>query len=218
MEHNTDKGFVKLKRNILEWEWYQDNHTARLMIHILLKSNYMTKNWQGITVRPGELITSIKNLSNELCLTENIIRTALSKLRKTGYISKQSTNKYTKIKLLKSDIYDELNFTINEQKHMPTLNKSHSDNKPITTTNKVNKEKEIIERKEVFKKEVFLFQNQFLQETLNNFYNYWTEENRQTGRLKFEDEKYWNLESRLHNWKSFKTKTQEKKRPINLNR
>lgn len=218
MENVINKGFVKLERNILEWEWYQDNHTVRLMIHLLLKSNYVTKKWQGNTIHPGELITSIKNLSKELCLSENIIRTALSKLKKTGYIITQSTNKFTRIKLLKSDIYNDTNFTNNKQKSNPNTNKVHSNHQPLTTTNKVNKEIEIIERKDVFKNQIFQFQNQFSKEVLNNFYNYWTEENRQTGRLKFEDEKYWNLESRLHNWKQFKTKNQEKKRPINLNR
>ena len=217
MKQNTDKGFVKLQRNMLEWEWYQDNHTMRLMLHILLKVNYTSKKWQGITINPGEMITSINNLSKELCLSENIIRTALKKLKKTGYIITQSTNKFTKIKLLKSTIYNDSDFTNNEPKNYPSVNESLSNDKPITTTNKVKKEIDIIERKEVFKKQIFQFQNQFSKEALNNFYNYWTEENRQTGRLKFEDEKYWNLESRLHNWKQFKNIKTEKQK-INLNR
>ena len=115
MENTIDKGFIKLKRNMLEWEWYQDSNTTRLMIHLLLKSNFKTKNWQGHTINPGELITSIKNLSKELRLSENIIRTALKKLKATGYINTQSTNKNTKVKILKSDIYDELNISDNTQ-------------------------------------------------------------------------------------------------------
>jgi flagellar motor component MotA len=118
---------------------------------------------------------------------------------------------------LKSTIYNDFDITNNEPKNNPSVNESFSNDKPMTTTNKVKKEKDIIERKEVFKKQIFQFQNQFSKEVLNNFYNYWTEENRQTGRLKFEDEKYWNLESRLHNWKQFTTNKKEQAK-INLNR
>lgn len=52
MREQRDIGFVKLKRNFLEWEWYQDNNTSRVMIHLILKSNYTVKQWQGNTINP----------------------------------------------------------------------------------------------------------------------------------------------------------------------
>ena len=81
METNIDKGFIKLKRNILEWEWYQDANTTRLMIHLLLKSNFKTKSWQGNVIYPGELITSLESLSTELNLSVGMIRNSLKKLK-----------------------------------------------------------------------------------------------------------------------------------------
>lgn len=215
MENLTDKGFVKLKRNILEWEWYQDNNTFRLMIHLLLKSNYTSKKWQGNIINPGELITSISNLSKELKLSENIIRTALKKLKQTGYIITKSTNKFTKIRIVKSIIYDEISITNNEQNLNPISNQQQSEHNQLTTTKKVKKEIEIKERIEVFKKQIFHFKNKYSNEVLNSFLNYWTEENKQTGRLKFEDEKYWNLETRLANWKQY-PKATTKKEPNNF--
>ena len=104
MQKQKDIGFVKLKRNFLDWEWYQDNNTSRVMIHLLLKSNYTVKQWQGNTINPGELITSIGNLSKELQLSENIIRTCLKKLKKTNYIATQGTSKFTMIRIMKSSI------------------------------------------------------------------------------------------------------------------
>ena len=77
MENNIDKGFVKLKRNMLDWEWYQDANTTRVMIHLLLRVNYTTNKWQGNEIKPGELITSLASLSAELKLSENKIRTSL---------------------------------------------------------------------------------------------------------------------------------------------
>lgn len=215
MENIIDKGFIKLKRNMLEWEWYQDSNTTRLMIHLLLKSNFKTKNWQGHTINPGELITSIKNLSKELSLSENIIRTALKKLKATGYINTQSTNKNTKVKVLKSDIYDELNISDNTQNHKQKTSHSQPNQNQITTTNKVKNEIETIERKEVFKKQILQFQNQFPKEKLESFFNFWSQECTQTGRLKFEDEKFWNFESRISIWKVFGSES-NKKEPNNF--
>ena len=212
MEDLIDKGFIKLKRNILDWEWYQDNNTFRVMIHLLLKCNYTTKNWQGHIIYPGELITSTKNLSKELDLSENIIRTALKKLKMTNYIITQSTNKFTKITIVQSDIYDKIPISSNQPIEVPNTNKKQPINKPVTTTNKVNKEIESIKRKEMFKKQIFQFQNQYSNETLNNFYNYWTEENKQTGRLKFEEETFWNLETRLSSWKNYNSTSKNQKK------
>jgi hypothetical protein len=200
MQEQRDIGFVKLKRNLLEWEWYQDSNTCRVMIHLLLKSNYTVKQWQGNTINPGELITSIGNLSKELRLSENEIRTCLKKLKKTNYIATQGTNKFTKIKIIKSSIYDEIPFANNEQNHNPLTNQLNSSHNQITTTNKVKKEEENKEGIELFKNQVFKFSNTYSQEHLNGFYNYWNTLNKQTGRRKFEENNYWNLENRLKIW------------------
>lgn len=201
MQEQRDIGFIKLKRTFLEWEWYQDNNTSRVMIHLILKSNYTVKQWQGNTINPGELITSISNLSKELRLSENEIRTCLKKLKKTNYIITQGTSKFTKIKIIKSSIYDEIIFTNNEQIHNPLTNKPHSNNEQITTTNKVKKEEENKEGIELFKNQIFQFSSLYSQEHLNGFYEYWSSQNKQTGRRRFEEDNYWNLENRLKNWK-----------------
>ena len=215
MQENKDTGFIKLKRNILEWEWYQDANTTRLMIHLLLKSNFKTKSWQGNVIYPGELITSLENLSTELNLSIGMIRNALKKLKSGKYIATKTTNKFTIIKVLKSVVYDNVNSQNSKQNDSPTTNEQQSSNNQTTTTNKVKNVLEIIERKEIFKKQIFQFQNQFPKEKLESFFNYWSEECKQTGRLKFEDEKFWNLESRISNWKVFVNET-TKKEPNNF--
>jgi DNA-binding transcriptional regulator YhcF (GntR family) len=216
MLEQRDIGFIKLKRTILEWEWYQDNNTFRLMIHLLLKSNYTVKQWQGNTVHPGELITSIGNLGKELDLSENVVRTCLKKLKKTNYIITQGTNKFTIIKIIKSSIYDEIAFTNNKQIDDPKTNKPHSTDKQITTTNKVKKVEENKESIENFKSQVFQFSSSYSQEHLNGFYEYYSSQNKQTGRRRFEDDNYWNLEDRLKKWKVINPKKEAQ--PFTKNR
>lgn len=216
MNEYRDLGFVKLKRNFLEWEWYQDSNTSRVMIHLLLKSNYTIKQWQGNTINPGEFITSTGNLSKELRLTVNEIRTCLKKLKKTNYISTVGTSKFTKIKITKSSIYDEIIFTNNEQNHNPLTNQPNSSHNQITTTNKVKKEEENKESIELFKNQIFQFSSSYSQEHLDGFYEYYSSQNKQTGRRRFEDDNYWNLEDRLKKWKVLNPKKEAQ--PFTKNR
>ena len=211
-----NKGFIKLSREILEWEWYQDANSSRLMIHLLLKANFSTKKWQGKVIKPGELITSLDKLSKETGLTVNSIRYALKKLKTTGYIFTKSTSKFTHIKVCKSEFYTDAENLNNKQIQNTVIIDTQLNHNPVTTTNKVNNEKELLEKKEIFKNEIFQFKNHFSFEHLISFYNYWSEECKQTGRMKFEDQKHWNLQTRLESWKSFsKEKT---KNNFNKNR
>ena len=205
-----DNGFVRLSKQVLEWQWYNDPNVARLYFHILLKANFKENNWRGIEIKIGEFVTSIDKLHVELNISIQTIRTAMKKLERTGYIQLKPTNQFTLIKLLNSDVYNsQSNNTIIQSDKQKTIHQ-HSNNKQLTTTNKEKKELETLERKEIFKKQIFQFQNQFPKEKLESFFNYWSEECKQTGRLKFEDEKFWNLETRISNWKVFVNETAKK--------
>ena len=92
-----EQGFIKIFRSIVDWEWYSDISTTRLYMHLLLKANYKEKIWRGEAIAVGELITSFHNLSEETNLTKQQIRTTFEKLKKTGEITVETTNRYTKI-------------------------------------------------------------------------------------------------------------------------
>ena len=99
------EGWITLHRKLLEWEWYDDIPTCRLFIHLLLRANYKPCKWHGQTLNEGELITSIGSLSEETGLTERQVRTALDKLKNTGEIDKQTTNKFTLVKVRNYAVY-----------------------------------------------------------------------------------------------------------------
>ena len=54
-------------------------------------------------------------------------------------------------------------------------------------------------RRESFRQECLRYVGKFNEERLADFYYYWSETDRQ-GRMRFERQKYWDLESRLHRW------------------
>lgn len=97
--------YIRLSRKILEWEWYKNINTKILFLHCLLKANWKEGRFEGTTVPRGSFVTSVKQLSLELGLTNDEIRTALKHLLNTGELTKQTTNKYTVITVCNYDLY-----------------------------------------------------------------------------------------------------------------
>ena len=138
-------GYIKLFRQIVDWEWYDDIPTCRLFIHLLLKVNHADRNWQGKKIERGSCITSFASLSTETKLSVEQIKRALKNLQKTGEIKKISTNQNTLIIVTKYDDYQcftnaDNKQTTNEQQtdNMQKTNGKQTDNKR-TTTNKNEK-------------------------------------------------------------------------------
>jgi hypothetical protein len=194
---------VKLPRSILNWEWYDHPDVSRMYIHLILKVNYAPAKWRGLEILEGEHITSISKLSIELLMSEFKVRESLTKLKNTNYIEITTTNKFTIVKLIKSRLFEnEKDLNHNQIKNEPAI--KLKTNQKQTTTNNNNKELiEIEKRKEFFKNEIFKFSNQFSSIHLEGFYKYWSTENMQTGRQKYEEDNNWNLEQKLKSWKVF---------------
>lgn len=139
-----EQGYIKLFRQIVDWEWYDDIPTCRLFIHLLLKVNHTDRNWKGKKIERGSCITSFASLSTETKLSVEQIKRALKNLQKTGEIKKISTNQNTLIIVTKYDDYQcfanvDNKQTTNEQ-HEDNMQKTsgqQTDNKRTTTNNNV---------------------------------------------------------------------------------
>lgn len=141
-------GWIKLHRSTLKWEWYDDLPTFRLFTHLLLSVNYEQKQWRGITVEPGQIITGRKALSAATKLSEMQIRGALEKLKKTKEITIKSYSKFSVITVNGWKEYQQSN----QQNDHQTTNNQPTNSHQTTTT---KEGEEIKERKKVKKKRVF---------------------------------------------------------------
>lgn len=108
-------GWIRLHRKITEWEWYRDGNTFRLFIHLLLTANHRPQRWQGITVRRGQVITGRKSLSEQTGLSQQSVRTSLSKLKSTNEITVESTSKFSIITVCNYELYQQPETTGNQQ-------------------------------------------------------------------------------------------------------
>ena len=183
------KGWISLHRKFLDWQWYTDANVMRLFIHLLIKANHTKKIWRDITINRGELITGRKQLSAELQLSEQVIRTTLKKLEKTQEITIKSTNKYSIITVCNYDSYQDNNNDANQQVNQQITNNQPTNNQQITTTNNDNNlnndnngnnntlaQKEFLHEKEVLNNVFKLFDVKVIQSLNENSKNKWLDE------------------------------------------
>lgn len=99
------KGYIKLHRRILDWEWYKDNNTKTIFIHLLLNACYDNCRFMGNAVERGQYMTSLSRLSSDVNIPVRQVRTALKRLAITGEIDMQTTNKYSLITICNYESY-----------------------------------------------------------------------------------------------------------------
>lgn len=101
----TDSSFIYLHRKITDWEWYLNTNTFRIFIHCLLKANYKDKQWQGMTIKRGQFVTSQYRLADETGLSRTAVKHALKNLQKTNELTYKSSTQNTIITVVNYDEY-----------------------------------------------------------------------------------------------------------------
>ena len=129
------KGWVKIHRQIINWEWYDEPNTFRLFFHLLLKANHKPRKYRGAIIDVGQVMTGLDLLSKETGLSVQKIRTSLERLKSTNEITIKSSNKGTIIQIVKYKDYQILTSDI--------TNEQQTTNKQLTTNKNVKNEEEV---------------------------------------------------------------------------
>lgn len=140
-----ETGWIKLHRQLLNWEWYTDEKVFRVFLHLLLKANHEKVKWRGYDIEVGQRITSYQHLSDELGLGVQSIRTALNKLKSTGEITVKNNNKHSIITILKYKSFQSTDKLTGEQQatnKQLTTNKNYKNEKNKYTSKEVRKNTE----------------------------------------------------------------------------
>jgi hypothetical protein len=148
-KNNNMASWIKLYRDILQWEWFEKSEMVHLFVYFLLKANCEDKQWQGILVKRGQLITSNSSIRRDIKLSAQQVRTCINRLISTGEITYQATNRYAIITICNYDRYQESKLAINEQNNEQSnyqaTSKQRANNEQTTTT----KEYKNIKNKEI---------------------------------------------------------------------
>ena len=133
------KGFIKLHRQIMEWEWYQDANTKAVFIHLLLNACYDECRFMGQPVNRGQYMTSLARLSRDLNISVRQVRTAITRLEKTGEIDTLATNKSTLVTILN---YGSYQIDDSNKKKKATSKRQTADTQVTDINKKERKEEE----------------------------------------------------------------------------
>ncbi len=171
-------GYIKVFRQILSWEWYDDVNVFKLWIHLLLIVNHKDNKWRGEIVKRGSTVTSYAQLSYQTGLSIQEVKTALKKLQKTGEVTKVTSSKNTVVIVTNYDKYQDTNKQSNNQSNKESnqqLTNNQQDSNKVATTNNNDKndkndKKDKKENKETYKEIVSRYtQNESLLSSLNDF-------------------------------------------------
>lgn len=135
------RGYIKIWRKFIEWEWYGDVNMMSLFLHLLLKANYKESKFMGIIIPRGSLVCGRRELAKTLNISEMSIRTCINKLKSTQEITTKTTNKFTIVsvcnyeeyQIKQEDFNQENNQVVNQRStnNQPTINQQLTTSKEL---------------------------------------------------------------------------------------
>lgn len=100
-------GHIIVKRKIKEWGWYHDHKVFTLFLHMLIDANFKDCEWEGRTIKRGQLVTSLQLLANDTGMSIQEVRTCLKKLGGSGMVRSESIGKRSIITICNYDSYQD---------------------------------------------------------------------------------------------------------------
>lgn len=105
------RGYVKIWRRMFDSGIHRDHKAFAVWMWLLGNVKYKPQSYlvrgEMIHLEPGEIIIGRKKLAQEMCLSEQEIRSALVRLVNWQNITSESTNRYTKIKIVNWATYQQ---------------------------------------------------------------------------------------------------------------
>lgn len=126
-------GWIKLHRQFLEWEWYDEPNCLRVFLHCLLRANHKDNKYRGDLIKRGTFVTSLDVLAFELKMGKQSLRTALGKLKKTGEINTQTNTRGTVVIICNYDTYQGDEEQTNTPANTQVTRDQHTTNTQLTT-------------------------------------------------------------------------------------
>lgn len=108
-------GWIKIYRQMIDWEWYKDSNVKSVFLHLLLLANHDDCQWKGQAIKRGQLVTSYSHLSRDLGLSIHQVRLALRKLKMSRQVSIKTTNKYTLVTIEKYSFFQDISLSSGKQ-------------------------------------------------------------------------------------------------------
>lgn len=135
MANRKAGSFIKIDRNIINWQWFKKPNHLIVWIYILVNANYQDGFFQGVEVKRGELAISYKNLAKNTGLSVQNVRTVIEHLISTGELTRRGHHDFTVLSVVNYDKYQH-----RQQAKQHPANTQPTCNQHATNNNQRNKE------------------------------------------------------------------------------
>lgn len=140
-------GYIKLWRDLRQWEWYAEPFTKIVFIDILLSAQYSDTEYKGVPVKAGQAVIGINAIAARNGLSPQNVRTAIKHLKKTGEISTSKvTNRFTVVTVENWAKFQEFSTGANTQANKQLTSNQQAANKQVTTYKNIRKKEDKKER------------------------------------------------------------------------
>lgn len=179
---------ITLNKAFLGWQWFDKPEMVQLFLYLLLQANREPKQWQGVTIMPGQLVTSRNDIHKATGLSDRTIRTCIDRLKATNEMTSKTTNKHTVITICKYANYIDHEY-VGDQQNDQQIDQQTTSKKGASTTNGSGKASPPAKR---FTKPTLLEVKDFLREKsisidAERFYNYYESNGWKVGKNPMKD-------------------------------
>lgn len=191
--------WIRLNRSFLNWNWFDKPEMLAIFMHLLNCAN--EEDMQGdVFVRRGQVKTSLNLLSDRTRISKKTIRTCLTKLIEWNLIETETCNRHTIITICNYEEYScHTPPAIEVKTKEPTKQPSKSkEEKPKKTKEELLSDTS--KRKDKFYQDLVPYVETYGKAMVRQFFDYWSETNKTGSRMRFEQERTWNLNLRLQRW------------------
>lgn len=141
------RGYIKLWRKIFDTGLQREHSTFIVWVWLLCNVtrkplSYIARG-EMIHLEPGEIVIGRKRIAEELSMGEQSVRTALKNLRNWENVTIRSTNRYSILKVINWDVYQEEERTTNQQSNQELTKSQPRANQELTTKQEVKKDKNV---------------------------------------------------------------------------
>ena len=126
-------GWVALHRQFTQWEWFDKPEMVQLFIYLLISATHEEMQWRGVTIKRGQIVTSLDKIKAATGLSTSKIRTCLERLKLTNEITSETTNQYRVLTICNYDKYQSVGETSDKQNDKQIANKSQANRKQIAS-------------------------------------------------------------------------------------
>lgn len=127
------RGYIKIWRKLEDSGLLQMHGSLAMFIHMLMEATHKPIRYGTAELERGQLVTGRHKMAETLGLTDRQVRTCESNLRKLGFVTSKSTNKYTIYTIVNYNKYQDMDNVNDQQIDKQTTNDRQTNDKQPTT-------------------------------------------------------------------------------------